>query len=61
MRWRSTCRIRRVTGSRAISLITARVEAPTGLKLFDVGEDYAVALWKDRLEVEYVRVYDLVK
>ena len=40
----------------------ATVEVPSGLELLDVGDDGVVlALWRDELDVNYVRVYRLAK
>ncbi len=39
----------------------ATVDAPEGLTLMDIGDDYVVSLWKGELGVEYVRVHELVK
>ncbi len=37
------------------------MEVPLGLEFLDVGEDYVLALWKDEVDLEYVRLYRLEK
>lgn len=32
---------------------------PTGLEVHDIGEDYILGVWKDEMDVEYVRMYSL--
>ena len=39
--------------------LAAAVEVPAGLTLLEIGEDAALALWKDPLEVEYLRLYEI--
>jgi hypothetical protein len=34
---------------------------PSGLEVHDIGADYILGVWKDELEVEYVRMYALVR
>ena len=41
--------------------IVAALEVPAGLEFLDVGEDYILTLWKDELDLEYVRLYRLEK
>ena len=41
--------------------IIAGLEVPLGLEFLDVGEDYVLALWKDEVDLEYVRLYRLEK
>jgi len=37
------------------------VETPQGFRVTEIGMDYVVGVGRDELDVEYVRVYDLVK
>jgi len=37
--------------------LTATVTVPVGLKILDFGEDVVLTLWKDELDLEYVRLY----
>ncbi|MFG1691428.1 6-bladed beta-propeller [Gemmatimonadota bacterium] len=37
------------------------VTMPTDLRVFEIGNDYVLALWRDDLDIEYVRVYGLIK
>lgn len=39
----------------------ARLEAPSGSRLLDAGEDWAILVWKDELERELVRLYRIEK
>jgi hypothetical protein len=39
----------------------AQVEVPADLRLVDIGDEYVLAVWKDELDVEYVRLYELMK
>lgn len=48
-----------VFGSDGIAV--GRLTAPRGFQLFDIGEDYILGLEKDELDVEHVRMYDLIK
>jgi len=41
--------------------LTGHFELPAGLEVLDVGEDYLLALYQDDLEVEYLRLYELVR
>ena len=41
--------------------LIAEVDAPSGLTLLDLGEEEILAVWKDPLDVAYVRVYRLVR
>ena len=41
--------------------IIAALDVPIGLELLDVGEDYVLALWKNEVDLEYVRLYRLEK
>ena len=38
---------------------TARAELPPGLVPFEIGGDHVLGVWKDQLDVEYVRLYEL--
>lgn len=42
-------------------ILTGCFELPAGLEVLDVGEDYLLALYQDDLEVEYLRLYTLVR
>jgi hypothetical protein len=37
------------------------VTAPNGLRLTEVGADYVLGVWRDELDVEYVRLHRLIK
>lgn len=37
----------------------ASVALPAGVEIHDIGEDYVLGVWKDELDVEYVRMYSL--
>jgi hypothetical protein len=37
--------------------LTATVTVPVGLKILSIGEDAVLTLWKDELDLEYVRLY----
>jgi hypothetical protein len=37
------------------------VRTPPRFDLYEVGEDYVLGLWRDELEVEYVRKYELIR
>jgi hypothetical protein len=37
------------------------VETPAGFRLTDIGSDYVLGTWRDDLDVEHVRMFDLVK
>ena len=39
--------------------IRGLVETPSGLEVFEIGEDYVLGLVEDELGVEYVQMYDL--
>ncbi len=41
--------------------LLARADTPAGIEILEIGEDYVLALWKDDLDVEYVRLYGLDK
>jgi hypothetical protein len=34
---------------------------PEGVRVFQIGTDYLLGRWRDELEVERVRAYELVK
>ena len=42
-------------------IAVGRLTAPRGFQLFDIGEDYILGLEKDELDVEHVRMYNLIK
>lgn len=35
------------------------VELPSGLRPYEIGEDYVIGLWRDELDVSYVHVHEL--
>ncbi len=37
--------------------LTATVEVPVGLTILGIDEDVVLTLWKDELDLEYVRLY----
>jgi hypothetical protein len=37
------------------------VETPTGGRVVQIGSDFVLGVWRDELDVEYVRLYELVK
>ena len=39
----------------------ARLEPTAGSRFLDAGEDFAILVWKNELELEFVRLYDLDK
>ena len=41
--------------------LLAQVPVPRGHRVFDIGEDYIVALARDELNVEYIRLFDLAR
>jgi hypothetical protein len=41
-------------------VLSGRFELPGGLEVLDVGGDYLLALYQDEMEVEYLRLYELV-
>jgi hypothetical protein len=41
--------------------LVAEVEMPAGYRLLDIAEGHVLAMWKDDLDVEYVRLYRLLK
>ncbi len=47
-----------VFDSAGVSLGTIAI--PTNLEVFEIGEDYLLGVWTDDLDIEYVRMYDLV-
>ena len=40
---------------------TVFFDTPPGVRIFEIGTDYVLGLWKDDLDVEYVQLFDLVK
>ncbi len=42
-------------------VLLGTLTAPEGLDILEVGDDYALGLWRDEDDVEYVRMYGLVK
>ena len=45
----------------ANGVYVASVITPNSLRVFEIGGDYVLGLWRDEDEVEYVRLYGLVK
>ena len=41
--------------------LLARLTVPTDIEILEIGDDYVIALWKDDLDVEFVRVYGVDK
>ena len=39
--------------------LEATLDAPVGHTMLEIGEDYVLAVWKDELDVEYVRMFGL--
>ena len=39
--------------------LTGRLQLPAGLQVLEVGEDYLLGLYRDELDVEYLRLYAL--
>jgi hypothetical protein len=37
------------------------VETPTGGRVHQIGDDFVLGIWRDELNVEYVRLYELMK
>lgn len=37
------------------------IAMPVGLEVTEIGEDYILGIWKDDLDVAYVRMYELIK
>jgi hypothetical protein len=37
------------------------VETPTGGRVLQIGSDFVLGIWRDELDVEYVRLYGLIK
>jgi hypothetical protein len=37
------------------------VETPTGGRVQQIGDDFVLGVWRDELDVEYVRLYELIK
>lgn len=37
------------------------VETPTGGRVLQIGSDFVLGIWRDELDVEYVRLYELIK
>jgi hypothetical protein len=37
------------------------VETPPGGRIWDIGDDYALGMWRDELDVQQIRMYRLVK
>jgi hypothetical protein len=45
----------------ASGVYVASVKTPNRLRVFEIGGDYVLGLWKDELDVEHVRLYALIK
>jgi hypothetical protein len=39
--------------------LRARVSLPAGVDVLEIGDSYILGLWKDDMDVEYVRMYTL--
>jgi hypothetical protein len=37
------------------------VHTPPGLRIYEIGADYVLGVWRDELNVEYVRTYALLR
>jgi hypothetical protein len=37
------------------------VEIPGGLRLYHIGDDFVLGKWRDEMDVEHVRLYELIK
>ena len=42
-------------------VLLGALTAPDGLDILDIGSDYVLGMWRDEDDVEYVRLYELVK
>jgi hypothetical protein len=42
-------------------VLLGSVAFPEGFDCLDIGDEYVLGLWRDEDDVEYVRMYDLVK
>ena len=45
----------------AVGLLLGQVEAPLRFEPYHIGTDFVLGEWRDDLDVEYVRLYELVK
>ena len=41
--------------------LLGQLTTPNGLSILEIGSDYVLARWRDDMDVEYVRLYDLIK
>lgn len=41
--------------------LLGQLTTPNGLSILEIGSDYVLARWRDDIDVEYVRSYDLIK
>jgi hypothetical protein len=41
--------------------LTATFTVPSDLQLLEIGDDYVITLWKDELDVEFIKIYGLWK
>ncbi len=41
--------------------VLAQVEMPDGYRAYQIGEDFALGIWRDEFDVEHVRLYGLTK
>jgi hypothetical protein len=41
--------------------LTTHLTVPSDLELLEIGSDYVIGIWKDELDVEFVKVYGLNK
>ena len=42
-------------------VLQGTLSVPTGVTLIDIGDDYVLGMWRNDLDVEHVRLYELVK
>ncbi len=45
----------------ADGILLGTLSVPDGLEILDIGDDYVLGKWQDDLDVEHVRLYELVK
>jgi hypothetical protein len=41
--------------------LVGKISLPSGLQILEIGEDYLMALYRDELEVEYLRIHRLAR
>ena len=42
-------------------MLLASAHTPAGVRILDIGTDYVLGLWQDENDVEYVRLFRLMK